>query len=70
MQPEIGALNAENGKGNVAKQFVRQPDSHLHQRNKQTRFAHEPRDNEKHAHLLKQQQHQIKLVHTRQPHIS
>ena len=68
--PKSGAQNAEDGKGNVAKQLVREPNRDLHQRDKQTRFAHEPRDNEKHTHLLKQQQHQIKLVHTCQPHIT
>ncbi len=47
---------------------MRQTYGDLHQRDKQTRFAHQPGDDQEHAHLLKQQQHQIKLVHTHKPH--
>ena len=69
MQTEIGPHNAENGEGDVAQQLVRQANGDLHQGDKQSGFAHQPRDDQKYAHLLKQQQHQIKLVHTRKPHI-
>lgn len=70
MQTKIGPHNAENGEGDVAQQLMRQADGDLHQRNEQPRLAHQPRDDQKHAHLLKQQQHQIELVHTRRPHFT
>ncbi len=38
---------------------MRQTDGDLHQRDKQARFAHQPGNDQKHAHLLKQQQHQL-----------
>ena len=64
MEAKIGPHNAENREGNVAEQLMRQTYGNLHQRDKQARFAHQPGNDKKHAHLLKQQQHQIKLVHT------
>ena len=67
MQAEIAAENSEKGEGDVAQQLVRQTHSDLHQGDKQPRFAHQPGDNQEDAHLLKQQQHQIKLVHTESP---
>ncbi|SAJ30550.1 Uncharacterised protein [Enterobacter cloacae] len=69
METKPGPHNAEYGKYDVAEEFVRQTDGDLHQRDKQARFAHQPGDDKEHAHLLKQQQHQIKLVHTHKPHI-
>lgn len=69
MEAKVGPHNAENGEGYIAEEFVRQTDGHLHQRDEQTRFTHQPGDDKKHAHLLKQQQHQIKLVHTQEPHL-
>ena len=65
METKVGPHNAENGEGHIAKQLVRQTDGDLHQRNEQARFTHQPGDDKKHTHLLKQQQHQIKLVHTK-----
>ena len=48
---------------------MRQTYGDLHQRDKKTRFAHQPGDDQENAHLLKQQQHQIKLVHTQTPQL-
>ena len=67
MQTKVGAEDTKNGEGDVAQQLVRQTHSDLHQGNKQPRLAHQPGDDQKNAHLLKQQQHQIKLVHTPTP---
>ncbi|MNR18937.1 hypothetical protein D3C85_1356980 [compost metagenome] len=68
MQAKIGAKNAENREGDVAEELVRQANGDLHQGNEQPRFAHQPRDDQENAHLLKQQQHQIKFVHDCKPH--
>ena len=64
MKTKISPHYAKNREGDVAEQLMRQTYGDLHQRDKKTRFAHQPGDDQKHAHLLKQQQHQIKLVHT------
>ncbi len=68
MQAEIGAKNAKDREGDVAEQLVRQANRDLHQGDKQARFTHQPGDDQKHTHLLKQQQHQIKFVHAHKPH--
>ena len=68
MQTEIGPHNAKNREGDIAQQFMRQTHGDLHQGNEQPRFTHQPGDDQKHAHLLEQQQYQIELVHTRKPH--
>ena len=68
VQAKIGAEDTKNGEGHVAKQLVRQAYRHLDQRYKQARLAHQPGDDQKNTHLLQQQQHKIKFVHTCQPH--
>lgn len=64
MQAEPGAENTENREYDVAEEFMRQAHGDLHQGDKEARFAHQPGNDQEHAHLLKQQQHQIEFVHT------